>query len=79
MLVHRCVPLAFGRASAAKRDAGGELRFEKLPVSYFVGPGHDSGGGGANRRAIEVQANASGQPFRVLFGKAGVGAGGADF
>ena len=60
MLVHRCVPLAFGRASAAKRDAGCELRFEKLSVPNLVGPGHDSGGGGANRRAIEVEANAGG-------------------
>ncbi|MDQ2953854.1 MAG: hypothetical protein M3R18_02815 [Pseudomonadota bacterium] len=79
MFVHRSVPLAFGRASAAKGDAGGELRFQKLPVPNLVGPGHDSGGGGANRRAIEVEANAGSQPFHVPFGKAGVGASGADF
>ena len=60
MLVHRRVPLAFGRARTAKRDAGGELRFQKLPVPNLIGPGHDSGGGGANRRAIEIEANAGG-------------------
>lgn len=79
MLVHGCMPLAFRRASAAKRDAGGELSFKKLPVPNFVGPGHDRGGGSANRGAIEVEANASDQSIDVLFGKAGVGAGGAYF
>ena len=79
MLVHRCMPLAFGRASAAKRDAGRELGFQELPMPNFVGSGHDRGGGSANRCAIEVEANASREPFDVPFGKAGVGAGGADF
>lgn len=79
MLVHRSMPLAFGRASAAKRNASGELRFQKLPVPNLVGSGHDSGRGSANRSAIQVEANARGQPFDVFFGQAGIGAGGADF
>lgn len=79
MHVHRSVPLAFGRASAAKRDAGRELGFQKLAVPNLIRSGHHSRGGGANRRAIEVEANAGGQPFHVLFGKARVGASGADF
>ena len=79
MFVHRSVAFAFGRASAAKCDAGGKLRFQKLPVPNLVGPRHDSGGGATNRRAVEVEANAGGQPFHVLFGKTRVGASGADF
>ena len=71
--------LAFGGASAAKRDAGRELDFKELPVPNFVGSGHDRGGGSANGSAIEVEANACGEPLHILFGKAGIGAGGADF
>ena len=77
MLVHGGVPRTFGGTGTAKGDAGGELGFLKLAMTGLVGPGDDMAGGGANRRAVEIETNAGDQFFDMLFRKAGIGAGGA--
>jgi hypothetical protein len=79
MPVHVGVALAFRGAGAREGDAGRELRFEKLTVPDLVGAGQDADGRGADRGAIVIEANAGDQAFDMLFGEAGVGAGGTGF
>ena len=59
VLVHVGMALHFRGAGAAERDAGGELRFQELPVADLVGARHDAAGRGADRRAIVVEADAA--------------------
>ena len=77
MFVFFRMAAAFRGTGAAESDAGRELSFQRLPISCLICTRDHAAGGGANRRAIEIEADASDQGFDVFLGKAGVGAGGA--
>jgi len=79
MLMHCSVTPAFGGASAAECDAGGELGFLKLAMPGLVGTGDDMSGRGTDRRAIEIEPDARDQFLDVLFRQACIGASGAGF
>ena len=67
MLVHLRMMSAFAGAGAAEGDAGGELRFQELPVAGLVGPRDDGAGGGADLGAIKIEADAGNKPRQVRF------------
>src|SRR5581483_6021415 len=67
----------FGGAGAAKSDAGGELRFQRLPVAGFIGARDHASGRGADGGAIEVEPNAGNQRLDMALGETSVRAGGA--
>jgi hypothetical protein len=75
MLVHVGVTLTFRRTGARKGNAGGELRFQELPVTDLVGPRQNAAGGGTNRSAILIEPYTGDQPLDMLFGETGIGAG----
>lgn len=77
MFVFFRMAAAFGGTGAAESDAGGELSFQRLPISCLICARDHAAGGGAHRRAIQIEADAGDQRFNMLFGKACVGAGGA--
>jgi len=73
------MPGAFRRTGPAEGDAGGELRFQRLPVTCLIGAGHDAAGCSANSGAVQIQADTGDQAFHMLFRQAGVGASRAGF
>jgi hypothetical protein len=79
MLVLVGMARTFSRAGTAEGYAGRELRLERLPISRLIGARHHARGGRANRRAIQIETDACDQALDMLFGQAGIGAGGAGF
>lgn len=74
MLVQFGMALTFGGTRARESDAGGELRFQKLPVADFVGAGQNAAGRCADRGAIVVETDTGYQSVNMLLGETGVGA-----
>ena len=79
MLVHIGMPGTFSRTSAAKRDAGCELRLDQLAMPGFVGARQYRPRGCTDRDAVEIEADASDQTLNFTFGHARIRTGGADF
>jgi len=79
MLVLVGMAIALGRTGAAESNASRQLRFQWLAVTRLVGARHDAAGGGADRRAVQIQPYAGDQALYVLFREASVRAGGAGF
>src|SRR5215211_6231856 len=74
MPVHLGMPAAFLAAGAARRDADAELAFEHLTAGACFRTRNDRSRRQADRRAVEILADAGQQPFDVPLREAGIGA-----
>ena len=74
--MHLGMAAAFLAAGAAGRNAHAELALQHLAAGAGFGPGDDGAGRQADRRAVEVLADAGQEPFHVPLGQAGIGASG---
>ncbi len=69
------MPVAFGGAGAAGRDASLDLGLNDGAVRFGL-PGEDLAGDLADVGAILIEADAADQLLHLIFSQAGIGAGG---
>jgi hypothetical protein len=62
------VPVAFLATSTTEGNAGREQGFEGLPIASLIRPRHDASGRRADRRTVEIEANATDEAFDMFLG-----------